>query len=112
MGGGQPVAGRGRLLTLLSVLGAGAEVDYLEQFGASSVSTQHCCGPAAREQALRPWRRRHPRPFAAATLPSAILPPAPRPLGSGPRGVSCGLGSPEGWAGTLGRLLTLPPLLV
>ena len=34
MGGGQPVAGRGRLLTLLSVLGAGAEVDYLEQFGA------------------------------------------------------------------------------
>ena len=80
----------------LSVLGAGAALDYLEQFGASSVSTQHCRGPAAREQALCPWRRRHPRPVAAATLPRAVLPPAPRPLGSGPRGVSCRLGSPEG----------------
>ena len=72
-------------------------MDYLEQFGAPSVSTQHGRGPAAREQALCPGRWRHPRPIAAATLPRTVLPQAPRPLGSGPRGVSCGLGSPEGW---------------
>lgn len=73
--GGQPVKGRGWLLTLLSVLGAGAEVDYLEQFGIL-VSTQYCCGPAAWEQALRPWRRRPPGPRCSH---SSQRTPAPSP---------------------------------
>lgn len=60
MGGGQPVAGGGTA-DPLSVLGAGAEVDYLEQFGASSVSTQHRRSPADQGQALHPCSA-HPAP--------------------------------------------------
>ena len=80
----------------LSVLGAGAEVDYLEPFGASSVSTQRRAAPLTRGRLGVPGGS-HPRP--------TWLRPQRHLLCAGlPRGT--------GQAGTLGTLLTLlPPLL-
>lgn len=77
----------------LSVLGAGAEVDYLEQFGASSVSTQRRAAPLTRGRLGVPGGS-HPRP--------TWLRPQRHLLCAGlPRGT--------GQAGTLGTLLTLLP---